>query len=276
MPHLGTAAIHSAVPAPDGSIWLTQQGSNKLGRWDPQTKAIAEYQDTYLPGKEGVTARRREAHGARRSSRGACGRPARRSPCSIRRPASTRTSRDVPRVYGLAIDKDGNCWFAENIQNGQDRQGRREDAEGDQVDAADHGRPAAPHPDRRRRHDLVRRVPLGQDRAFRSQDREVPRVHASRAGRDALCARHRAATASIWYSSEDLDVIGALDPQVGQGDRVSDPVRREHDARVLHGRSGTDVVGLAREQHGRLFLSRRFNAPEYRLKKSGVSSTGIL
>lgn len=26
---------------------------------------------------------------------------------------------DVPRVYGLALDKDGNCWFAENIQNGK-------------------------------------------------------------------------------------------------------------------------------------------------------------
>jgi hypothetical protein len=45
VPHLGTAAIHSAVPHPDGSVWLTQQGSNKLGRWDPQTETITEYQD---------------------------------------------------------------------------------------------------------------------------------------------------------------------------------------------------------------------------------------
>jgi cytochrome c5 len=35
VPNMGTAAIHSAVPAPDGSVWLTEQGSNKLGRWDP-------------------------------------------------------------------------------------------------------------------------------------------------------------------------------------------------------------------------------------------------
>ena len=33
----GTAAVHSAVPAADGSVWLTEQGSNKLGRWDPVT-----------------------------------------------------------------------------------------------------------------------------------------------------------------------------------------------------------------------------------------------
>ena len=35
VPNLGTAAIHSAVPAQDGAVWLTEQGSNKIGRWDP-------------------------------------------------------------------------------------------------------------------------------------------------------------------------------------------------------------------------------------------------
>jgi hypothetical protein len=45
VPNLGTAAIHSAVPAPDGSVWLTEQGANKLGRWDPATREITEYPD---------------------------------------------------------------------------------------------------------------------------------------------------------------------------------------------------------------------------------------
>jgi virginiamycin B lyase len=54
VPHIGTAGIHSAVPAPDGSVWLAEQGSNKLGRWDPTTQKITEYQDAYLPGKEGI------------------------------------------------------------------------------------------------------------------------------------------------------------------------------------------------------------------------------
>jgi cytochrome c5 len=53
VPNKGTAAIHSAVPAPDGSVWLTEQGSNKLGHWDPATRTITEYQDAYAPGKEG-------------------------------------------------------------------------------------------------------------------------------------------------------------------------------------------------------------------------------
>src|SRR5215470_10522932 len=46
VPHIGTAAIHSAVPHPDGSVWLTQQGSDKLGKWDPKTEQVTEYQDT--------------------------------------------------------------------------------------------------------------------------------------------------------------------------------------------------------------------------------------
>ena len=32
-------------PRPTAAVWLTQQGSNKLGRWDPKTQKITEYQD---------------------------------------------------------------------------------------------------------------------------------------------------------------------------------------------------------------------------------------
>jgi len=46
VPNTGTASVHSAVPAPDGSVWLAEQASNKLGRWDPNTQQITEYQDT--------------------------------------------------------------------------------------------------------------------------------------------------------------------------------------------------------------------------------------
>ena len=53
-PNKGTAAIHSAVPAQDGSVWLTEQGSNKLGRWDPATQKITEFPDAYKPGKDGL------------------------------------------------------------------------------------------------------------------------------------------------------------------------------------------------------------------------------
>ena len=54
IPFTGTGGVHSAVPAPDGSVWLAEQGSNRIGRWDPATQKITEYQDAYLPGKEGI------------------------------------------------------------------------------------------------------------------------------------------------------------------------------------------------------------------------------
>jgi virginiamycin B lyase len=54
VPNAGTAAVHSAVEAPDGSVWLAEQAPNKLGRWDPQTRRITEYLDAFEPGKEGV------------------------------------------------------------------------------------------------------------------------------------------------------------------------------------------------------------------------------
>jgi virginiamycin B lyase len=54
VPHVGTAGVHSAVPAPDGSVWIAEQGSNKIGKWDPATGKITEYQDRYVPGQEGI------------------------------------------------------------------------------------------------------------------------------------------------------------------------------------------------------------------------------
>jgi virginiamycin B lyase len=54
IPFTGTGGVHSAVPAADGLVWLAEQGSNRIGKWDPVTQKITEYQDTYLPGKEGI------------------------------------------------------------------------------------------------------------------------------------------------------------------------------------------------------------------------------
>jgi len=54
IPFTGTGGVHSAVPAADGSVWIAEQGSNRIGRWDPATQQITEYQDAYLPGKVGI------------------------------------------------------------------------------------------------------------------------------------------------------------------------------------------------------------------------------
>ena len=70
--------------------------------------------------------------------------------------------KDVPRVYGLAIDKDGNCWFAENIQNGKIGKVDGKTLKVTKWSPPTDRRPPAPHPDRRRWHDLVRRIPRRQ------------------------------------------------------------------------------------------------------------------
>ena len=41
--------IHSAVPAPDGSVWFTEQNFNRLGHIDPQTREVTEYPDVPVP-----------------------------------------------------------------------------------------------------------------------------------------------------------------------------------------------------------------------------------
>src|SRR6202158_4411700 len=56
VPNEKAVAIHSAYPAPDGTVWLAEFGVNKLGRWDSKTEKLTEYSDTYLPGKEGLVA----------------------------------------------------------------------------------------------------------------------------------------------------------------------------------------------------------------------------
>ena len=116
-PNEGTAAIHSAIPAPDGSVWFTEQGAKKIGRWDPATKQITEYQDEWKPGKEGFLdggskhTLRVLPNGDVWSTGG---------PLSKFDPKTGKFTGlgEVPSVYGIATDKDGMVWFAEYTPNG--------------------------------------------------------------------------------------------------------------------------------------------------------------
>jgi virginiamycin B lyase len=107
VPNVGTAAIHSAVPAPDGGVWLTEQGSNKLGRWDPETQKITEFQDTVRK----HTIRIDPKTGQVWSTGGL-----------TRFDPKTETFTHIPEVptsYGIALDADGNAWFTELLKTGK-------------------------------------------------------------------------------------------------------------------------------------------------------------
>ncbi len=214
VPNQSTAAIHSAVPAPDGSVWLTEQGANKLGRWDPVTQKITEFQDAYAPGKEGVTAGG-DKHTLRVDARGRVWTTGR--PLTVFDPKTGKFTRfaEVPTAYGLALDKDGNCWFAEYAQDGQIG---KVDAKTLKVTkwklpTAD-GRP--------------RRIQIGADGSvwfaefkagqigrfdpktgkFREFPLPGPEATPYALGIDAA--------GKVWYSSEHMDVLGRLDPDSGK------------------------------------------------------------
>ena len=213
VPNQGTAAIHSAVPAPDGSVWLTEQGANKLGRWDPATQTITEYPDTYLPGKEGVT-RGGDKHTLRVDHQGRVWSTGR--PLTMFDPKTAKYTKiaDVPTAYGLALDREDNLWFAEYDQDGKIGK----------VDAKTLAvkKWALPTKDAR-----PRRIQIDTDGTvwfaeFKSGaiGRFDPKTEAIREyvlpGPEATpYALGIGRDHTIWYSSEHLDVVGNLDPKTG-------------------------------------------------------------
>jgi virginiamycin B lyase len=114
VPNMGTAAIHSAVPAPDGSVWLTEQGSNKLGRWDPKTKEITEYLDADPNTKAGL-----RKHTVRVDPK--TGMVWSTGALSVFDPKTEKFTHiaEVPTCYGIALDQEGNAWFTELTPNGK-------------------------------------------------------------------------------------------------------------------------------------------------------------
>lgn len=214
VPNLDTAAIHSAVPADDGSVWLTQQGGNRLGRWDPKTKLITEFKDTYLPGREGVTSGG-DKHTLRVDKEGRVWSTGR--PLSMFNPKTGKYTKftNVPTTYGLALDRDGNCWFTEYALNGKIG---KVDAKTLKVTKY-----ALPTEDGR-----PRRIQVAEDGTiwfaeFRSGmighfDPKTEKItEFPLPGPEATpYALGLGQDGRVWYSSEHLDVIGALDPKTGR------------------------------------------------------------
>lgn len=214
VPNVGTAAVHSAIAAPDGSVWLTEQASDKLGRWDPTTQKITEYQDTYLPGKEG-----REDGGSRHTvridSKGmvwSSGYPL------TRFDPETGKFHDFPEAahtYSVTFDQDENVWFT-NPGTGQIGK----------VDAKTYKvtqwmPPTLNTYERRIVVDTDGTVWFGEFQKGKI-GRFDPKTQTFKeydlpGGLDAYpYAMGIGLDHSIWYSSYYLDVIGRLDPNTGK------------------------------------------------------------
>jgi virginiamycin B lyase len=202
VPNLGTAAIHSAVPAPDGSVWLTEQGSNKLGKWDPKTQKVTEYQDDW-----GKHTARVEANGQVWSTGGL-----------TRFDPKTETFvhiADVPNAYGIALDPTGNVWFAELR-----RDGRIGKVDARTLQVTKYQPPTATGFPRRIQADADGTIwfaefqagKIGQfdPKTERFKEFQLPGV------KPTPYALGVDADRKVWYSSEWMDVIGRLDPKTGE------------------------------------------------------------
>jgi virginiamycin B lyase len=212
-PFQGTAAVHSAVPAPDGSVWLTEQGSNRIGHWDPATRKITEFQDSYIAGKEGTVAGGSK-HTLRIDSQGRVW--ATGGPLTVFDPKTKEFTqiKEIPSAYGLALDKDGNCWFAEFVPNGKIG---KVDAKTLKVTKWN-----PPTPDAR-----PRRIQIDSDGTVWFAEFQAgklaqfdPRTETFKEfplpGPDTTpYALGIDRNHTLWYSSEHLDVIGNLDPKTG-------------------------------------------------------------
>jgi len=203
VPHLGTAAIHSAVPHPDGSVWLTQQGTDKLGRWDPKTEKITEYQDTVR--KHTVKIDQKTGHVW------STGHLSRFDP----KTEKFTHIPEVPTSYGIDLDADGNAWFTELLPAGKIGK-----VDAQTLKVTKYTIPTQGARPRRIKVDVDGSVWFAQFDAgklgrfdpktetFKEFPLPGPKATPYALGID----KER----KVWYSSEYMDVIGRLDPDTGQ------------------------------------------------------------
>src|SRR5258708_9012190 len=214
VPNVGTAGLHSAVPAPDGAVSLAEQGSNKVGKWDPETQKGTEYQDEYLPGKEGI-----EDGGSKHTIRidpsgkvWASGVPLIRFDPETKK--FTRFDHEIGYVYDVKPDKNGDVWFTSPRTN---RIGKV-DAKTDKVALW-----TAPTNDA-----YPRRMEIGPDGMIYSGEYQGgtmlqfnPKTQTFKEfplpGKDpSPYALGFDADGYLWYDSHNMDLIGRFDPRTGK------------------------------------------------------------
>jgi sugar lactone lactonase YvrE len=201
VPNLGPALIHSAVPAPDGSVWMTEAGAKKIAHWDPQTQTITEYQDDWR--KHTI----RVAPDGRIWSTGGL---------TVFDPKTEKFTHipEVTTAYGIALDQKNNVWVTEMTKTGF-------------LDKVD---PVTLK--------VTKYVPPARDRPRRIQvddtgmvwfavfedgkiDRFDPTTETFKEYPLPNAKSHPYALGiapdhSLWYSSESRDVLGRLDPATGK------------------------------------------------------------
>lgn len=206
VPSRDVLRIHSAVPAPDGTVWFSEQFKNKIGKLDPKTKTITEYAAPEGPGLS--------THTIRVDSRGivwSTGNPLNRFDPETEK--FTAFKADVGSFYGIVIDKNDNVWAGGLREDGKLY---RVTSEGEQKswDPPTKGEP--------------RRIEVGPDgsvwfgeyfsgKAARFDPKAETFKEYQLAGpQPSPYALGIDRDNKVWYGSYYLDEIGCLDPKTGK------------------------------------------------------------
>jgi virginiamycin B lyase len=201
VPNLGPALIHSAVPAPDGSVWVTEAGAKKLGRWDPKTQKFTEYQDDWRKHTIQV------APDGRIWSTGGL---------TVFDPKTEKFThiKEVTTAYGIALDKQGTVWATEMTMTGFLDKVDPKTLKVTKYIPPTRGKP--------------RRIQIDEDGMIwfcvfedGKIDRFDPKTETFKEFPLPNAKSHPYALGigtdkALWYSSESRDVLGRLDPQTGK------------------------------------------------------------
>jgi virginiamycin B lyase len=206
LPHQIPAGVHSAVPAPDGSVWIDEQGTNRIGRWDPATKEITEYKDTPIDKSMGKHTVRVAPNGQIFFS----------GTMSSFDPETKQFTHYGGSAYGIALDPQGNAWYAA----GNDLV--RVDLKTREV------KKWTPPSGRAKENIFNRRIQVDTDGTVWFAEYNIGKlahfdpktekfVEYQLPGPDPTpYALYIGKNHELWYSSEYTDVIGRLDPKTGK------------------------------------------------------------
>jgi virginiamycin B lyase len=200
-PHNDPALIHSAVPDADGNVWLAEAGTKRLGKWDPKTGKITEYQDDW------------RKHTIKVHSDGSIWSTGGLTRFDPKTEKFTHIP-EVPTAYGIALDKEGTVWFTQMTKDGTIG---KVDPKTLKVTKY-----VPPFRDRPRRMQIAEdggiwfavfddsRIARFDPKTESFKDYALPHIKSS------PYALGIAPDKSIWYSSESRDLIGRLDPDTGK------------------------------------------------------------
>jgi virginiamycin B lyase len=208
LPFTKTAGIHSAIPAPDGTVWFTEAMTGRIGQLKPDTKEITEHHNPPL-----ADGRHTGAHTVRVDLYGrvwSSGGPA----ITMFDPKTDQFQHfDLGATYGIVAGKDGDQWFTSFRDDGPIARVTKDGAL-TKFFPPTKGKPQRLELDsdgnvwftERRGNKIGRLDPASG--AFKEFPLPGPEASPYAIGIDR--------NGMIWYDSHEQDTLGRLDPKTGE------------------------------------------------------------